>query len=117
MEYLIGFVGGFVFALLAALVVWRKFAEIYVPPLDSLLTFALFDGEGNQLTDRAMISIGGDGVNVRPVVANVIRTGAIHHGVIYLGEYGSVIETSGDPFVQIGDTYVVPVGEWSTELT
>ena len=103
----------------AAYVVFKWHKRVYENigfPVDSPVSFALFDPEGNQLTDRALVSIGGAGANIRPIVANVQRSGSVHHGVIYLGEYGAVVETSGVSYVREGDTYVIPPGAWQTDM-
>ena len=85
-------------------------------PVDSTVSFALFDPEGNQLTERALVSIGSVGKNIRPIVARVDRSGDVHHGVIFLGEYGAVVEISGVSHVTAGDTYVIPPGAWQTDM-
>jgi len=96
---------------------WHKrvFEKIEFP-IDSTMSFALFDPEGNQLTNRALVSIGSVGANIRPIVAEVVRTGPVHHGVIYMGEYGTVVETSGAPYVKAGDSYIIPPGAWQTDV-
>lgn len=114
MNFFLGFVVGvFFWAFVRS---GSKKPEISIPR-DSVLSLALFDDQGNQLTDRALVSIGVDGFNARPIVAHVLRSGPVHHGVIYLGEYGSVVETDGDSHVAEGDEYIILPGDWKTELT
>ena len=92
-----------------------EFRDVF--PVDSTISFALFDDTGNQLTERALVSIGTTGYNVRPIVAQVQKSGPVHHGVIFMGEYGAVVETSGVHSVEAGDTYVIPIGAWQTDLS
>jgi len=115
MGYLIGFIAGAIGAIIVGSVIWNRIEKPEFPA-DSTMSFALFDPEGNQLTDRALVSIGSVGVNIRPIVAKVYRSGPVHHGVIYMGEYGTVVETSGAPYVKAGDSYVIPPGAWQTDI-
>lgn len=85
-------------------------------PVDSLLTFAMYDAEGNQLTERAMFSVGPDGSNKRLITTKVIRNGIIHHGVAFVGEIGSILDIHGTNYVTVGDTYAIPPGNWNTDF-
>ena len=95
----------------------EELAENLDIPVEALLSFALFDAEGNQLTERSLVFVGGDGSNSRQIAAPVIRSGQIHHGVVYIGEYGALIdEMTPMPFVQAGDLYVIGTGNWHVQL-
>jgi len=95
----------------------RELAENIDIPVEALISFALFDVEGNQLTERSLVFVGGDGSNSHQIAAPVIRTGQVHHGVLYMGEYGALIdEMSPLSFVRAGDLYVIGEGNWHMQL-
>ena len=86
-------------------------------PIDSTISFVLYDRLGHQLTERTLVSVGGDGANARQITAPVIKSGQIHHGVIFMGEYGSLIDDiQPTPFVTEGDLYVIGAGNWHMQL-
>ena len=118
LEFAIGALVGGGIVLAAWFAWWRKIRNTNIDlPLDSLITFALYDHEGNELTERTLVSVGLDGRNARPIVAPVIRNGAVHHGVVFIGECGSVLDmVSGEKYLTVGDQYVILPGNWNTNL-
>ena len=117
MDLLIGILLGAAANTLGWVIVSRRRPK-YEVPMDSRVTFAMYDREGNALTERELVSIGGDGANVRTIEAKAIRTGRLHHGVVFIGEYGTVFQMEGgSETVQVGDTYMIPPGGWRTALT
>lgn len=95
----------------------EQLAEDIDIPVEALISFALYDADGNQLTERSLVFVGGDGSNSQPMAAPVIRSGQVHHGVMFMGEYGALInEMSPMPFVTAGDLYVIGAGNWHMQL-
>lgn len=118
LEFALGVLLGGVIVVAGWFAWWRKVRNMSIDlPMDSLVTFAMYDEQGEALTERTLVSVGMDGRNQRPIVAPVIRNGAIHHGVVFIGECGSVLDmVSGEKFLTAGDQYVILPGHWTTDL-